>query len=547
MARVLGALCFVGGVVQAQTTVSTWREQAENTNQVTATVTSARSAVQSAVVSEGLGAFQLAHPTFTDETIVLSPVILPSSTTKLFFESRLGWATTNQVATAQVSTNNGATWATLWSQAGTGGAGQGGFALVTLPLAAYAGTPIKTRFLYDFTGVSAYTDVTPGVGWFIDNIQIGSDLIKQRYTATGEPTAAEIQILEFINRARADAVAEATRLSTSTDPDVVSANTFFGVNFAMMNTQFAALPRTVPPLAMNAKLLAAARLHSQDMFNNVFQSHVSSASPVPPNQPGDDIATRVGRQGYAGSTYENVYSYAKSAWHSHAGFNIDWGGTPATGGMQSPAGHRLAIHNGDLREAGIGVVVGSRTNGTNVVGPLLVTHNLGTQTGGGAPLITGVTYTDLDGDKFYDPGEGLGGVRVDVDGSSFFATSSTNGAYAVPVPTNGTYQVTFSPRNATPVRRGVTVVSNNNVKVDYRGEFLRINSIQRISSNTVRLIATVAQTATNVTIRTSSDFQTWTNAANTRTNLPGGLIQIDTTLPATANQAYFQVEAAWAP
>jgi uncharacterized protein YkwD len=392
--------------------------------------------------------------------------------------------------------------------------------------------------------------VTPGVGWFIDDIQIGESFIKRPYLATGEPTATEIQILEFMNRARADAVAEATRLRTTTDPDVMAETTYFGVNFTTMTTQFVALTRTVPPLAMNAKLLAAARLHSQDMLNRVFQDHVSSASPPLPNQPGDGTGTRVGRQGYVWSgtnLNENVYAYAKSAWHSHAAFNIDWGGTPATGGMQTPASHRLAIHNANLREAGIGVVVGSKTIGTNTVGPILVTHDLGTQAGGGVPFITGVTYNDTIGNGFYDEGEGLGGMRVDVDGSSFFAVSSTHGAYAVPVPTNGTYQVTFWPPNAPPVRRGVTVVSNNNVKVDYRGEALRITSIRRTSSNNVRLVAAVSLATTNVTVRTSGDFNVWTNVGYTRTNLPGGLMQIDATVPETANQAYFQIEAGWTP
>jgi hypothetical protein len=113
LAQAVWAIGFSADLSQAQTTVSTWRETAENTNQITGTLTSARSAVQSAVVADGAGAFQLAHPTFTDESIALNPVILPSASTKLFFESRLTLATTNQVATAQISTNNGATWTTL--------------------------------------------------------------------------------------------------------------------------------------------------------------------------------------------------------------------------------------------------------------------------------------------------------------------------------------------------------------------------------------------------------------------------------------------------
>ncbi|MFZ4484135.1 MAG: hypothetical protein ACOYOL_09185 [Chthoniobacterales bacterium] len=157
---------------------------------------------------------------------------------------RANWArpTRAKVAKAEVSTNAGTSWDTLWSLAGSGGAGQGGFGLVTVSLAAYANVPLKVRFRYDYVSGSYYntTGTNPPVGWFIDDIQIGENFIKRLYLGTGEPTATEIQILEFMNRARADAVAEDTRLRTSTDPDVVAATTFFGVNFTTMTAQFAA-------------------------------------------------------------------------------------------------------------------------------------------------------------------------------------------------------------------------------------------------------------------------------------------------------------------
>ncbi len=536
-----------GVVALGGPTVSAWRERAEDASQVTASLGSARSVVQSAVVAEGSGAFQLANPDWLDESVALNRTILVSAATKVFFESKLAWADPNQVAKLQVSTNGGGSWTTLWSRAGTGSAGQGGFELVTVSLAAYAGMSVDIRFFYALTDPygSAYTGTSSNVGWFIDDIQIGESFVKRPYEGTGDPTADEIQMLEFINRARADAVAEGARLSATTDTNVLSAINYFGVNLAQMQLQFAALTRTTQPLAMNAKLLASARLHSQDMFNNVFQGHVSSTNPPSPNLPGDALTNRVQRQGYTYSYIaENVYSYAKSAWHCHAGFNIDWGTGPY--GMQSPAGHRNNIHNASLREIGIGAVSGSKTVGTNSVGPLLVTHDIGVGSGGGQALITGVTYADADGDNFYDPGEGVGGVRVDVEGTSYYAVSSTHGAYAVPVSTNGVYPMTFQRAGYAPVRGTVTVAGGLNAKADYRGQSLRVGSVSQTSSNSVRMVAATGQAVSSVAVRATTNFQSWTNVSPTRTDLPGGQIQIDATLPGATNRAFFQVETVWA-
>ena len=527
--------------------MSAWRERAEDASQVTASLGSERSVVQNAVVAEGSGAFHLANPGWQDESVALKCTVLATAATKVFFESKLAWADPDQVAKLQVSTNGGGSWTTLWSRAGTGSAGQGGFELVTVSLAAYAGMSVDVRFFYNLEGQYAYTGTSSAEGWFIDDIQIGESFIKRPYEGTGDPTADEIQMLEFINRARADAVAEAARLRATTDTNVRSAINYFAVDLDLMQSQFAALTRTTQPLAMNAKLLAAARLHSQDMFNNVFQGHYSSTNPPSPNLPGDALANRVLRQGYIYSSIaENVYSYAKSAWHCHAAFNIDWGGSVATGGMQSPAGHRNNIHNASLREIGIGAVWGTKTAGSTTVGPLLVTHDIGVGSGGGQPLITGVTYADADGDNFYDPGEGVGGIRVDVEGTSYYAVSSTHGAYAVPVSTNGVYPVTFQRAGYAPVRGTVTVAGGLNAKADYRGQSLRVDSLSPTSSNSVRMVAAAGQAVSSVTVRATTNFVTWTNVSPTRTDLPGGLIQIDATLPGATNRAFFKVETTWA-
>ena len=267
----------------------------------------------------------------------------------------------------------------------------------------------------------------------------------------GSPTDEEQLYLEYINRARANPPAEGLKLAITTDPDVLAAYAQFGVDTNLMQSQFNAITSS-PPVAMNAQLLAAARGHSQDMFVNQYQDHTGTDG----SSPGD----RITAQGYNWYTAgENVYSHSESVFYGHAGFEVDWG--PGTGGMQVPPGHRNIIHNSTFREVGVGVVDG--VNGS--VGPQLVTQDFATSPSA-VPLITGVVYYDINGNGFYDVGEGIGGVTVQVPGSTYFAITANSGGYAVPVTTNGNYAMTFSASGLT-TQRVATVTGLASVKVDY--------------------------------------------------------------------------------
>lgn len=269
----------------------------------------------------------------------------------------------------------------------------------------------------------------------------------------GEPTAEEQLYLESINRARMNPPAEATLWRNTTDPDVLAAYTAFGVDLNLMVTQVSAYP-PAQPLSFNPQLLAAARRHTADMLAGAFQSHVGSD--------GSNPGSRITGAGYSWTTYgENVFASARSATHGHAGFEVDWGGGP--GGMQTPAGHRQNIHNPNFRE--IGVAVTNALNGP--VGPQLVTQDLAARSGL-TPFITGVVYYDFNGNNVYDAGEGLGGVRVEVAGSDWFAVTAGSGGYSVPGPGNGTFNVTFSGPNLPATTRAVTITSGLNSKQDWR-------------------------------------------------------------------------------
>ena len=194
------------------------------------------------------------------------------------------------------------------------------------------------------------------------------------------------------------------------------------------------------------------------MFTNAVQNHTGSG--------GSDPGTRMTNAGYSWTTYgENIFSYATNVWEGHAGFEIDWGA--GTGGMQGPPrGHRVNIHTASFREIGVGVTDGSNTVSGNTVGPQLVTQDFAS-TGAGTPFVTGVLYYDLNGNGFYDPGEGVGGVTVNVSGSSYYAVTANSGGYSVPMPaSNGTYNVTFTGLGFN-YGTTATIAGLKNVKTDY--------------------------------------------------------------------------------
>ncbi|SKA79731.1 Cysteine-rich secretory protein family protein [Prosthecobacter debontii] len=274
----------------------------------------------------------------------------------------------------------------------------------------------------------------------------------------GVPTDDEQLYLELINRARANPAAEGEWLATSTDPAVKGGIDSFEVDVDMMQDEFDAIAAR-PPLAMNANLINSARLHSQDMLVRAEQTHFSAN--------GDDVGDRALDAGYNFSTLgENVFAFAASVLNGHAGFQVDWGAGP--GGMQSGRGHRVNIHDEDFREVGIGIVLGSKKNTVSglTVGPQLVTQNFGARNTNQA-FVTGVAYYDINGNDFYDPGEGIGGITVNVSGSSFHAVTSTSGGYAVPVPTaNANRTASFSGLGMN--SSGPAAIANQaNVKVDF--------------------------------------------------------------------------------
>jgi hypothetical protein len=160
--------------------------------------------VEGDAVASGAASFHLAHVQPTDQSLTLKQPFYIGSGASLSFASRLGYTASGQVALAELSLDEGNSWTALFSQTGSGGAGDSGFNTRTVSLAPYAGRTGLLRFRYAFVGGSYYPQSSKGVGWYLDNIGLSGVSAVQAGSATSitsnafdfTPTAAGSLLLQ---------------------------------------------------------------------------------------------------------------------------------------------------------------------------------------------------------------------------------------------------------------------------------------------------------------------------------------------------------------
>ena len=305
----------------------------------------------------------------------------------------------------------------------------------------------------------------------------------------GDPTPEEQQMLEMVNRARANPTEEGIRLMDTDDARVQGAYSYFKINKTATKAAFTAYPQR-PPLAFHPDLITAARNHSKDMDANNFQGHTSSN--------GDDLSKRYAKVGYAsqGMYGENVAAYSESVWHGHCGLNVDWGEQ-----NQIDLGHRENIMNfksAVYTEIGVGILFNGKGLMQGSVGPYVVTQTFGTRM---QRYITGVVFADKNNNGFYDLGEGLEGVTIKPSRGTFYAVSSTSGGYAIPFTGSGSVTVTASGGNlSAPVTK----------TIDFTGENTKVDFVPASAGPGA---VTLQTPANNVTGRTQELALTWDKAS----------------------------------
>jgi serralysin len=205
------------------------------------------------------------------------------------------------------------------------------------------------------------------------------------------------------------------------------------------------------PLAFDGDLNESAEGHSAWMIGTDVFSHTGSG--------GSTATQRMTAAGYA----------LTGSWAT--GENIAWATTRSPAGLQdevsllhtnlmNSSGHRANILNANFREVGLGFEVGDY-QGREAA---FITENFARA--GTGSFLTGVAFDDKDGDKLYDPGEGLGALKVTAIGAAgtFTTTTMDAGGYDLQLPA-GAYKITFSGAGIADWARDVTIGSQN-VKLD---------------------------------------------------------------------------------
>ncbi len=295
-----------------------------------------------------------------------------------------------------------------------------------------------------------------------------------------EPSNNEQYLLELTNRMRVDPQGELDRLvnlnygstvtfdnPSSDNSDVRNAITSFAVSASTLAMQWSELT-PVPPVAWNLSLGDSATTYSNVMIAADSQAHdlddhKNSDGSV--DLPGRFIASgyQFNGGGWAG---ENIFAFTQSPDHAHSAFVIDWGTSPT--GIQDPPGHRDLILDGRMREIGIGIV--AEGNSQTSVGPLVVTQHFAVSNGNG-PFLTGVAYTDSDGDAFYTPGEGLGEITIVAtrrrNNQDFVTTTWASGGYSLELFAGDRYDIVASGPAIGQVSIEDVLVGADNIKIDF--------------------------------------------------------------------------------
>ena len=248
-------------------------------------------------------------------------------------------------------------------------------------------------------------------------------------------TDQEQYMLELVNRARMDPEAEVVRTGEAVDSGVSTA------------------PKQA--LAVDPILSAAADNHSEDMLARGFFDHTNPDRDGPTDRAEDE-----------GWTGRGVWENISARWTSASSVSDEQGWVDLSHeGLWRSDGHQFGMLQDSHTVVGIGIDWGAWSYpDPDARTAMLVTEKFANDS---QTYLTGVVIDDLDGDDFYDIGEGQGGVQITIwDDEDTYATSTwDSGGYAIALD-SGTYNVRFEGGDLEiPYERSVTI-GDQNEKLD---------------------------------------------------------------------------------
>lgn len=122
----------------------------------------------------GSNCFHLCHDNATSQLLQLNETLFPANNATVSFRSLIGYATSDESAHVQASTDGGNTWTDLFAESGcgTGSQCESSFTPHTVSLSSYAAKPTLLRFNWSFTGGNYYGNTQNYVGWCLENIVV---------------------------------------------------------------------------------------------------------------------------------------------------------------------------------------------------------------------------------------------------------------------------------------------------------------------------------------------------------------------------------------
>lgn len=269
------------------------------------------------------------------------------------------------------------------------------------------------------------------------------------------PTSVEQEMLEWVNRFRANPAAEFDRYyEPVAQPD---GSTTYRAKVPYLPTnqpaivefrgEMLATPAT-PPLAWNTLLNDSARFHTDFMIAADAFAHELPGEP--------SVGTRISNAGYqAWGWGENIAYGHGQIRHSHSS-------------LVHSDGHRANLASAGFTE--MGIAAGYATTANDVLFDPIVTQNFGDRFERG-PSVMGVIFNDsIAPDDFYQAGEGLAGISVTLAGprGNFSVTSWGSGGFQFDDVPAGNYRLYVSSPGVDPDAYSYELtVGGSNLKYDF--------------------------------------------------------------------------------
>jgi uncharacterized protein YkwD len=273
---------------------------------------------------------------------------------------------------------------------------------------------------------------------------LSAEALEDRLTPAGL-SAEEQLFLELVNRARANPVAEATRL---------------GINLNEGLPAGTISSNSSQPLAPNTALQNAIEGHLNYLGTTATFSHIGAGDSLPWD--------RTAAAGYASNFVAENLAYSTGGLTNSAITSL-YNALFIDSGVDD-RGHRVTMLNNTYREVGTGVTTGLVQTSQGPRTGLLMGQDFGLANT--RPFLTGVLYTDaIVDDNFYTIGEGIAGATITAvsrGGLTYTTTTGDGGGYVLELPP-AQYTVTMRLPNGTSTNPASITIGSINVKLDYAG------------------------------------------------------------------------------